>query len=196
MSSHWSGIVRHGLRAALTGLGLRKEFPGSHPPCAASTVCLCCGAPGGGGGVSPSIRESVPGAPVRARVSFQVQVQVQAGLLVPEAVGVPCAVTTRAPSRLPLRPVTRPESPWDLSLRLLACPTVAPTAPTLSVRVIGLSLSTASGSQARWTRSWTALMCPRCPQAASSPLRGRSSLCSTGAEPRGPMAGSASARTG
>lgn len=26
------------------GLGLRKEFPGSRPPCTASTVYLCCGA--------------------------------------------------------------------------------------------------------------------------------------------------------
>lgn len=37
-------------------------------------------------------------------------------------VGVPCAVTTQAPSHLTLRPVTRPQSPWDLSLRLLALP--------------------------------------------------------------------------
>lgn len=34
----------------------------------------------------------------------------------------PCAVTTQSPSHLTLRPVTRPQSPWDLSLRLLALP--------------------------------------------------------------------------
>ncbi|XP_032712481.1 UV-stimulated scaffold protein A isoform X3 [Lontra canadensis] len=63
-------------------------------------------------------------------------------------------------------------------------------------RSSSVTLSTASGSPARWTQKWTVPLSRRCCRAAPLPSQGGLSPSSTGAVPRGPTAGSVSARTG
>lgn len=158
-----------------------QETSRSHPLASlASALSLWQRRRGGSACVgSPAGRQPFPPSRARLRVG---------GAEEAGGAGVAHALVAQAPSGA-VRPVPGPESLGPSSGH-------RPGPLMASVHVADPSLSTASGSRARWTWRWTASTPWTSSGPAASPLRGHSSLCSTGAGPRGQMASSVSARTG